>query len=811
MYTVSDDIKRYRPAQSLVKFISRKNLTRLRTIFFIGGVTTGTLGLVGHFFIPGEYTSLLLGSSLILTALWLEQVLIYSYHNSHNYYGLNSVLGISKEKISGCTYDAAEVLLSKEEDITLGFCTSRTGTTILIRAGINLNALDNYLHGNRPKISTMMVPLPTDQVFTLITLGKYLLQQDSSFKVFLKEQGVLETNFIGALEWVVNSIILDKKTERWWGKDNLSKTQGIGREWSYGTAYTLQKYSRDIRTNAVYSNLANSDSAFTKEKIAEVEVALARAKASNVLVIGEAGVGKIDLLLEVDRRMRTGKSISSVEDLHMVLLDTSRIFATHSDKQELEMTLLSMFSEAAETGNTIIVIENLSNFVREAEAMGVFIPELMDPFLATPALHVIATDTPGAYHTYLEPLGAFSRRFAEVIIDTPDLSSTTRVLQNIALQNEGRYHVLFTYPSLVAITTAADRYMVEGVMPDKAIELLIDVATRASQKGQGVIDANYVYEIVSDKTGIPTGPIGESEKNLLLNLEDRLHEKVIGQQRALDAIARTMRRARAGIQSSEKPIGSFLFLGPSGVGKTETAKALAEVFFGDENKMHRIDMSEFSGADALSRLVGTSDTSGILPDMLREHPYSVLLLDEFEKGSKSVHDIFLQILDEGIFTDARGSKVNARNTIIIATSNAGSQLILKTVQQRKELATLTQEIINHIIKEGTYRPELLNRFDSTIIFEPLALEEQGLVAGLMLKSLYQRVKEQGYELVVNRDLMDILVQKGYDPQFGARPMQRVIQDVIEEKIAQRIISGEATKGSTIDLTRADFSDEELAV
>lgn len=811
MYTISDDIKRYQPIQKIVKFISRKNLTILRTTFFIGGVATGAAGLIGYFFIPGEYTNRLLGTSLILTALWLKQILIYSYHNSYYYYGLNSALGISKEKISGCTYDAAEVLLSKEADVTLAFATSRTGTTILIRAGIDLNALDTYLHQSRPKITTQMIPLPTDQVFTLISLGKYLLQQDSSFKIFLEEEGVLEANFIGALEWVVNSIIQDKKSERWWGKDNLSKTQGIGREWSYGTAYTLEKYSRNIRTNAVYSNLANGNSAFTKEKIAEVEVALARAKASNVLVIGEAGVGKIDLLLEIDRRMRTGKSINAVEDLHMILLDTIRIFATHNDKQELELTLLSIFSEATEAGNTIIVIENLSSFLREAEAMGVFVPELIDPFLATSALHVIATDTPDSYHTYLEPLGAFVRRFAEVIIDAPDQSSTTRVLQNIAIQNEGNYRVLFTYPALVAITTAADRYIVEGVMPDKAIELLIDVATRANHKGQAVIDADSVYEVVSAKTGIPTGPIGETEKNLLLNLEDKLHEKIIGQKPALAAIARTMRRSRVGIQSSEKPIGSFLFLGPTGVGKTETAKALAEVFFGKETNMHRLDMSEFCNEDALPRLIGTRDDSGILPDMLREHPYSVLLLDEFEKSSKAVHDIFLQILDEGIFTDARGSKVNARNTIIIATSNAGSQLILKTVQQRKELATLTQEIINHIIKDGVYRPELLNRFDSTIIFEPLSLEEQGLVAGLMLKSLYERVKEQGYELVVNRDLMDILVQKGYNPQFGARPMQRVIQNVIEEKIAQRIISGEATKGSRINLTRTDFSDAELAV
>lgn len=811
MYTIADNITRFKPPLSLVKVLSRRTLSYLRTLFFIGASATLAAALLGSFFMAGAYTSLLYGTSLILTSLWIEQVLIYSYHNSFFFFGLNSILGFNDEKISGTTYEVAEALTPNETDVTFSFCTSRIGTVVLLRAGIDLNKVDTYLHSNRPKITTLMIPLPTDQIFTLISLGQYLLQQDSTFKTFIQEQGITEENFIGALRWVVISHHQEKKRERWWGKDNLSKTEGIGRQWSYGTAYMLEKFSRDIRTSAVFSNLTIGNSAFTAEKIAEVEVALARAKASNVLVIGEAGVGKIDLLLEVDRRMRTGKALNSVKDQHMVLLDSNRLFATHSDKQELEQTILAIFTEATEAGNVIIVIENLSNFVREAEAMGVFIPELLDPFLATPALHVVATETPGAYHTHLEPLGAFARRFAEVLIDTPDLSSTTRVLQDIALNNEGKYSVLFTYGSLFAITTCADRYIVEGVMPDKAIELLIDVATRAQQSGQSVITDEYVYEIVSAKTGIPAGPIGEVERDMLLNLEDKLHERVIGQTQAIDAIARTMRRARAGIQASDKPIGSFLFLGPTGVGKTETAKALAHVFFGNETNMHRIDMSEFSGSDALPRLIGNGVDSGILPDMLREHPYSVLLLDEFEKGSRAVHDIFLQILDEGIFTDARGNKVNARNTIIIATSNAGSQLILRTVAQRKELATLNQEIINHIVEAGIYRPELINRFDSTIIFEPLSEEGQGQIAGLMLKGLYERVKEQGYTLTVNRELMDILVKKGYSPEFGARPMQRVIQNVVEEKIAQLIISGQAVKGSTINLTEVDFTAEDLTV
>ena len=812
MYTISEDIKRYRPAIALVKIISRRNLSKLRILFFSLALLSGIGSVVVYFFFPENNSlTLLIGASFIFTGFWIEQFLIYSYHNSFYFYGLNSIIGIDDDEVTGTTYEVAEILDSNEKDVTFDFCTSQMGTVVMLRAGVDPDILDAFLKSKRAYISTSMIALPDDEIFTIIGLGKYLLQQDSSFKEMLKGQGITEETFLGSLRWVAGAYHLEKRTRRWWSKDNLAKVEGIGREWSYGTAYILQKYSRSIRTSSVFSTLTQDNSAFTEAKIGEIEVALARAKASNVLVIGEAGVGKIDLLMEIDRRMKAGKSSSSVQDQQMILLDTNQIFATHRDKQELELTLINLFTEAANAGNVIIVIENLSTFVREAEAMGVFVPELLDPFLATPTLHIVATDTPGSYHTFLEPLGAFSRRFAEVLIDVPDLSSTVRVLQGIALQNENRYKVLFTYASLVTITNSADKYLVEGVMPDKAIELLIDIATRASQAGISIINTDYVYEVVSEKTGIPAGPIQDEERDNLLNLEDRLHDRVIGQQSALDAIARTMRRSRAGIQTSDKPIGSFLFLGPTGVGKTETAKALAHVFFGDEKKMLRIDMSEFSGADALGQLIGQEAESGVLANMLREHPYSVLLLDEFEKASTKVHDIFLQILDEGVFTDARGNKVNARNTIIIATSNAGSQLILKTINQRKELATLSQEIINSIIKEGTYRPELINRFDSTIIFEPLTLEEQGQVAGLMLKGLYERVKEKGYELTLTRDLVDILVEKGYDPQFGARPMQRVIQDVIEEKIAQKIISGTVKVGESITLTKQDFSAEELAV
>ncbi len=811
MKTLKETIHIYEPAVALEKILNRKTLSALRALLSIALVVAFSASILFTYLEKlSHLAAFSYGVTLVLLALWIEQILIFAYHNSFFFRGLNSVIGLEPTASEIPTYDAAKVTLTNPDDVTAAFCTSLFGTTVLIRTGITPDMMDDYLAAPRSLLNASSIILPEEHVFTLIDLGKYLFTHDLSFKEFLTHQGVLPETYFGALQWVIGTYHQEKRALRFWSKDNLSQTSGIGRDWTYGTAYTLERFSRSIRTSAVFSTLTNN-APYAEEKVQEIEVALSKAKASNVLIIGEAGVGKMDLVMEVERRIKNGKTLQAITGLHFYVLDTNRLFATHKDKQELEETLLHLFDEAHYSGNVAIVIENISTVMQEAEGLGVYLPQLLDEYLSSAELNIIATDTPGAFHTYLEPQGGFVRRFTEILIETPDKSATTRLLQYIALQNELRYNTVFTYNSLEAIATSADRYIVEGVMPDKAVQLLIEVATEAGHASTGLISPDFVFEYVSKKTGIPTGPVTERERDLLLHLEEKLHAQVIGQSRALDAIARTMRRARAGIQSSEKPIGSFLFLGPTGVGKTETAKALANIFFGGEDTLQRIDMSEYSGQDSLARLIGTRDMSGILPDMLREHPYSVLLLDEFEKGNRSVHDLFLQILDEGIFTDGRGEKVNARNTIVIATSNAGSALIMKTVQQRKELAHLTQEIIDGIIRDGVFRPELINRFDSTIIFEPLTIGEQGNVANLMLQGLNRRVEERGYRLSITPDLMNILVEKGYSPEFGARPMQRVIQDIIEEKIAQKIIAGEVVKGDTITLTLADFSEKEIAV
>jgi ATP-dependent Clp protease ATP-binding subunit ClpA len=732
-------------------------------------------------------------------------MLLFAYHNSYYFHGIQSLIGSEHEPASGMTYEVARALYKNYTDITKAFCTSALGSIVLLRTGVSFTDIDSFLQNKRTLISATEIPVLNNTVFSLIDLGLFILTHDQGFKTLIKNSGIQNDTYIAALKWVINADHAEKAAARFWSKDNLSKTQGIGREWTFGTAFTLEKYSRSINTTAIFSTLT-AHSGYAEEKLHEIERALAQSRISNVLIVGEPGVGKMDLVMAIKRRVENGTSVDAISGKHIVVLDTNRLFASNRNKHDLEETLLTLFSEAVHSGNIVIVIENISIAIREAQALGVFLPELLDEYLATTHLQVIATDTPGAFHTYLEPLGGFVRRFTEVLIETPNIDATVRVLESIAPQIEYKNHTIFTYGGLEATATAAERYITEGDMPDKAVTLLSTIAGEAARHNTELITSDFVYQVVSEKTGIPTGPITDGERDLLLHLEEKLHEQVIGQGAAIKAIARTMRRARAGIQSSDKPIGSFLFLGPTGVGKTETAKALAKIFFGSEAAMLRLDMSEYSGPDALLRLLGDGVGSGVLPDMLREHPYAVLLLDEFEKATRSVHDLFLQILDEGIFTDARGEKVNARNTIIIATSNAGSQLIIKTVQQRQELGHLEQEIINNIIREGTFRPELINRFDSTIIFEPLTAVEQGHVARLMLGGLYERIRERGYELTITDDLMALLIEKGYSPEFGARPMQRAMQDLIEETVAKKIISGEVQKGDTITLSRNDVNE-----
>jgi ATP-dependent Clp protease ATP-binding subunit ClpC len=809
MKTLDSQLNTFRPVVTYERNLGRKSLTALRIIFFIVFISC-LFTIIGTTFVHGEYSDMLLGLTLIFFALWLEQILLYCYHNSFYFRGFDSVIASGNKDNVGISYECAQILLENENDVTASFIKSDIGLEALIRCGIQTSELETFIKSNRAFLPAQTIPLSTTHYTDVFDLGHYLYMYDENFKQFLEDQVVTQEVFIGSLKFVVKNYITQKRKKRWWSRDRLSLHRGIGRGLSTGVPYELERFSYELPAGDIARD-QNFSTPGHLRIIQKIEQVLARSRAANILLIGNAGTGALDLLSAVDARVGKGSGLNGLAGLEFLVLDYKQLLSTFTEKLLLETELQQIFNQATTAGTIVIVIPDISHFIEEAKLLDIDLPNLLTVYLGSPTLHIIATDTASNYHHNLRPLDTFTHRFEEVLLEDTNVLDTISILEPIALRQESRRGVLFTYTALISIAENAERYLVDGVMPERAIDLIHEIAQNAAHAGVVVITNNFVDAFVANKTGMPIGTISETEKDRLLNLENILHTRVIGQEQAVNAIARTMRRARVDIERTDKPIGSFLFLGGTGVGKTETAKALAYTFFGAETNMVRLDMTEFSAKHTLGHLIGDENGTGILTDKLHDYPYCVLLLDEFEKADPAVHDLFLQILDEGYFTSTHGVRVNARNTIIIATSNAGSDLIRKTTLIRSKQRNLDADIISHIIEAGILKPELINRFDSTIIFEPLTQTDLEGVAKLLLQELRVRVLKEGYHLQVTPDLLTKLVERGYDPQSGGRGMTRVLQDVLEEKIAKKIINGEVKRGGNLHLDVSDFSKAELEV
>jgi ATP-dependent Clp protease ATP-binding subunit ClpC len=347
-----------------------------------------------------------------------------------------------------------------------------------------------------------------------------------------------------------------------------------------------------------------------------------------------------------------------------------------------------------------------------------------------------------------------------------------------------------------------DRYIQDRPFPQKAIDILTEVLIYTKQKREKIVLPEYVDKIISERTEVPIGEIQEDEKKKLLELEQRIHQRVVDQEEGIRVISQAMRRARTGIKNRKRPIGSFLFLGPTGVGKTETSKALAEVYFGSDTKMIRLDMSEYQEISTINRLIGSAEKNepGLLTKAVLDSPFSVILLDEIEKAHPNILNLFLQVLDEGFLTDAFGRKINFSESIIIGTSNAGAELIRQCVKQGRNLQTFKDDLIDYLMKQGIFRAELLNRFDATIVFKPLTHEHLIKIAVLMINDLTKRLLDgTGVRLVVSPELIEKIVRIGYKPEFGARPMRRVIQDEIESRVAKMILEQDLKRGDFVKI------------
>lgn len=783
----------YYPVIALGSIISHERRKFYERFFFYLTIIFAFLSL--GYVLP--VTDVIIGAFMISGSLWsiffVLEAFFYSYYFSSEKERLSR-----SDSHNPITFELAQVLyVADEKAITQTFLFSDIGKEVMMRIGISEDQLLNFFSRRSSPLTAQKFVFEGGEL-SLSVFVQNILRVDTEFDQFLMRCDISNEDIIGAASWVERIHRKHKLKERWWGIDRLARIKGVGKKWSYGTTFLLDQYGSNI---AEKFNLEDDLMSFDlyKDEIDDLEAVLAKNYEANALLVSDYGVPKIEVVAGLARRIFSGEVLGPLEHKRIIILNTESLASNSGEKGAFEGVLIKILDESIKAGNVILLIDDLPAFIASSYAIGVDIVSLMDDYLAGNKLQVIAMSEKGGFEKILRPNEKVMTRFEPILVRGADKLMLVRLLQDKIINIEEQTKITFTYQAIGAIVQTVERYFVEGTLEDKVADFLAEVIPRMIQKGKRRVTESDVYEMVTQKTGVPIGDAGSLEKQKLAGLESLLAKRVVGQKEALSAISNAMRRNRSGISNPNRPVGSFLFLGPTGVGKTETSKALAEAIFGDQKSLLRIDMSEYNTPDSLNRLIGTvSGQPGVLTTLLREHPHGVLLLDEFEKTDPIVLNLFLQILDEGIFADAQGKKVNARNMLFIATSNAGSNLIWDMVQNGQSLEKNKKTIIDTIISQGIFKPELVNRFDNTIVFGPLSKEELRDIAKLMLQSLKKRVRDKGINFVINNKVIDMLVEQGIDPEFGARPLNRAIQDKIEAVIAQRIISGELGPGMSFE-------------
>jgi ATP-dependent Clp protease ATP-binding subunit ClpC len=573
---------------------------------------------------------------------------------------------------------------------------------------------------------------------------------------------------------------------------------GIGRDWASGFTPTLEQYGENI-SHAIEAWGGYGRFAVHGDVLGGVSSSLARGSA--VALIGPDGVGKTELVFALADRLLSGQA-PDLRYYQIVSLNASAILASSNTQIEYLMSIL--FSEAIAARNIILYLDEAQLFF--SQGVGAFdMSHLLLPILKAHNLKIIASFTPKDWQHVRAVNESLAGSFTPVTLNEPAEPDTFKVVEDSSTMVELRQRgVLITFEAVKEAIRLGGQYMQEDAFPGKAIALLEQAVPYASG---GVVTNETVQQALEKMRGVRVATAAAPEATMLLQLEDRIHERMIDQVQAVNAIASALRRSRAGVANPKRPAGSFLFLGPTGVGKTELAKSLAGVYFGDEHQMIRLDMSEYQNPEDVARLLhGSKEDDENLLTAVRQQPFSVVLLDEIEKAHPNILNLLLQMLDEGQMTDAEGRPASFRSAIIIATSNAGATHIIAQVRAGAQLDdTFERALLDQLISTGTFKPELINRFDEVVLFRPLEAPELAQVAQLMIKEVNHTLEAQNISVQLTPEAMAIIIKNGYDPQFGARPMRRVIQKTVENAVASKILSQQAHAGSVITLDVNDLS------
>ncbi len=620
-------------------------------------------------------------------------------------------------------------------------------------------------------------------------------------------------------------------------------------------------------------------------EIERVMQILSRRTKNNPVLIGEPGVGKTAVVEGLAQRISSNQVPELLKNKQIYTLDLAALVAGSKYRGEFEERLKKVMKEIGQRGDIILFIDELHNLVGAGAAEGAIdAASILKPALARGELQTIGATTLDEYRKYLERDSALERRFQQIKVDEPSIEDTVQILRGLRDRYEAHHRVGITDEALQAAAELSSRYIQERHLPDKAIDLIDEAASRmriklmtappvhkelddeietvrkekesaieaqefekaanlrdterklslkkremednwksSGESEQAQIGEEEIADIVSMWTGIPVFKLTEAESQRLIRMEEELHKRMIGQDVAIQAVSKAIRRARAGIKDPKRPTGSFIFLGPSGVGKTELARTLAEFLFGDEDAMIQVDMSEYMEKHAVSRLVGSPpgyvgyDEGGQLTEAVRRKPYSVVLLDEIEKAHPDVFNILLQMLEEGRLTDAQGRHVDFRNTIVIMTSNIGAASIAKNTQlgfsvEESETGVSYEDMKNRIMGDvkKVFRPELLNRIDEIIVFQKLTKDEIQMIVDLLMKRLREQMKIHEVSIELTNKAKEFMVDKGYDPTMGARPLRRAIQRYIEDPLADYVLGRSLEPGATVLVDHID-GDEEVSL
>ena len=639
---------------------------------------------------------------------------------------------------------------------------------------------------------------------------------------------------------------------------------------------SLDEFGTDLTLAASELRL---DPVIGREKeIERVIQILARRTKNNPVLLGEPGVGKTAVVEGLALRIVNSEVPDILDGKKVIQLDMGLLIAGTKYRGEFEERLKKIMDEIRQAGNIILVIDEMHTLIGAGAAEGAIdAANILKPALSRGEIQVIGATTLDEYRKHIEKDTALERRFQSVLIEEPSIDDSIEIIRGIKPKYEEHHRLIISDDAIVSSVKLSSKYITDRFLPDKAIDVLDEACSKVrlkvsslspegkeldkelrciikekeeairnqefekasqlrddeanmkekirevSEKWRNEHDANKpvvteenVAEVIGMMTGVPVTKLTESESDRLLNLEKVLHERVIGQNDAIVAISKAIRRARVGLKSPNRPIGSFIFCGPTGVGKTELAKALSEAVFGSEDNMVRVDMSEFMEKHSTSKLIGSPpgyvgyDDGGSLTETIRKKPYSVILFDEIEKAHPDVFNIMLQILDDGRLTDSKGRHVNFKNTIIIMTSNVGASMIatqsklgfVTADDEKKDKYEKLKDTVNEEMKKA-FRPEFINRIDDIIVFAHLSKEEIRQIVDLMMKDLFKRLDERGLTMEVTDDVKDFLATDGYNEAYGARPLRRLIQRKVEDTLAEEILSGKYHEGDTIVLDMKD--------